>query len=91
MTEYVRSLGYGIRLSTYATLILASVIEKEEKVAANKSPVASVFFNRLANNMLLGADITLCYGLEQPYTACTPQVIVANLQDTSNEYNTRAV
>jgi cell division protein YceG involved in septum cleavage len=39
--------------------------------------------------MRLGADITLCYGLETGYETCTPQQIVNNLYDRTNLYNTR--
>ena len=39
--------------------------------------------------MKLDADITLCYGLQQPYASCTPSVIANNISDKSNPYNTR--
>ena len=39
--------------------------------------------------MRLDADITLCYGLQQPYEACTPAVIAQHINDTTNPYNTR--
>ena len=45
--------------------------------------------NRLKNQMRIDADITLCYGLERGYEFCNPQVIVANLYDKTNVYNTR--
>lgn len=91
LSTLLQSQGYEFRLSSYAALILASVIEKEERTDANKPTIASVFFNRLDAGMQLDADITLCYGLQQPYSSCTPQVIVHNLRDSSNPYNTRAV
>lgn len=72
-------------------IILASVIEKEEKTDANKPMIAGLFFNRLAQGMRLGADITLCYGLQRPYEECTVPVIIQHLNDTSNLYNTRAL
>ena len=78
------------KLNWYDIVILASIIEKEEKNDANKSTVAWIFLNRLASKMLLGADITLCYWLKRPYSECTQSVIVKNLDDTSNIYNTRA-
>ena len=53
------------RLSTYAVLILASVIEKEERFEPNRPAIAGVFFNRLDNGMRIDADITLCYGLKK--------------------------
>jgi UPF0755 protein len=39
--------------------------------------------------MKLDADITLCYGLHQPYETCTPSVIGKNISNKSNLYNTR--
>ena len=78
-------------LSIYQTITLASIVEKEEKNNANKPTVAGIFYNRLQNWMLLWADITLCYGLAEPYSECTPNVIVKHLDDTNNKYNTRAL
>jgi UPF0755 protein len=70
---------------------MASVVLKEERNERYQPLVAGVFLNRVESDMRLDADITLCYGLQQGYEACTPSVIVANLTDRSNEYNTRAV
>lgn len=88
--KYSSKVSSFSKLKWYEVVILASIIEKEEKNDANKSTVAGIFLNRLSSNMLLGADITLCYGLHQPYSECTPSVIVKNLDDSSNVYNTRA-
>jgi len=46
-------------------LILASIVEKEERIDENRPVIASVFFNRLENEMQIDADISLCYGLEK--------------------------
>ncbi len=73
----------------YQTMILASIVEKEERDNANKATVAWIFFKRLNIWMKLDADITLCYGLHQPYATCTPNVIAKNINDKSNPYNTR--
>ena len=80
---------YG--LSVYQTITLASIVEKEEKNNANKSTVAWIFYNRLSKWMLLWADITLCYGLAQPYSECTPNVIAKKINDWNNRYNTRVL
>ena len=79
------------KLNWYDIVILASIIEKEEKNNANKATVAGIFLNRLDSNMLLGADITLCYWFAKPYSECTPNVIAKNVNDSNNKYNTRAV
>ena len=78
-------------LSIYQTVTLASIVEKEEKNNANKSNVAWIFYNRLRNWMLLWADITLCYGLAQPYSECTPTIIARKINDKNNKYNTRVL
>ena len=75
----------------YQTIILASVLEKEERNIANKATVAGIFLKRLEIWMALDADITLCYGLKTSYTSCTPTVIAQNIWDKNNVYNTRQV
>lgn len=89
MSDRLADMGMSFRLTSYGALILGSIIEKEERTDANKADVAAVFFNRLENGMRLDADISLCYGLGEWYEACTPESIVANLRDASNQYNTR--
>ena len=73
----------------YQNMILASIVEKEERNNANKATVAGIFFKRLQIWMKLDADITLCYGLHETYASCTPSVIAKNISDKSNPYNTR--
>lgn len=75
--------------SLYDLMILASIVEKEEKNVDNKPTVAGVFFNRLGAGMKLDADITLCYWLQQSYDKCTPSVIAQHITDGDNLYNTR--
>ncbi len=75
----------------YTTMILASVVEKEERNNENKPTVAGIFLKRLEIWMKIDADITLCYGLKTSYTNCTPAVIGRNVGDANNKYNTRAV
>ena len=79
----------GINLQNYNALILASIIENEEKNTENKPTIAGIFINRLQKGMRLDADVSLCYGLKITYDKCRA-AIVPNLNNRDNLYNTRA-
>lgn len=84
--------GYNnVSLNYYDLLILATVVEKEERNDKNKSTIAWLFLNRLKTGERIDADISLCYWLQEPYEICTPDIIVKHLYDANNPYNTRAV
>lgn len=59
--SYAESRG----LSRYQALILASLIEREARVAEDRAKVAAVIYNRLAKGMRLQIDITALYGLDE--------------------------
>ena len=50
-------------LSIHQAVTLAAIIEREAQVPAERPLIASVFYNRLAINMHLGADPTVQYAL----------------------------
>ena len=73
----------------YRTLILASVVEKEERNPDNKPVVAGILQNRLNAGMPLGADATTCYGFSLTTAQCKQSFIQAHVHDATG-YNTRS-
>ena len=79
----------AVNMDWYDIMTLASVVQKEERIAANQPTIAGIFLRRMQLGMRIDADITLCYGLKQPYSVCTPNYIARYVSDSSNVYNTR--
>ena len=77
-------LAGGARLlgrTPYEVLIVASMIEKEAKVAADRSKIARVIYNRLAAGMKLQIDATVKY-------VSDPALPWADQKATDSPYNT---
>jgi UPF0755 protein len=70
-----------------AFVTMASIVEKETGVDAERPRVAGVFANRVARGMLLQTDPTIIYGLGDTFTG---NLTRAHLDDPSNPYNTYA-
>ncbi len=49
-------------VTPYQVVVVASMVEREAKLDADRGPIASVIYNRLRKNMLLQIDATLLYG-----------------------------
>jgi UPF0755 protein len=72
-------------LTQYDILKIASMIEEEAAVPADRAKIAAVIYNRLRNRMPLQIDATLRYGLHIPPTKSITEAELAS----SNPYNTR--
>ena len=72
-------------LTPYDVLKIASMIEEEAAVPADRPRIAAVIYNRLRNRMPLQIDATLRYGLHIPPTQSITEAELAS----SNPYNTR--
>jgi len=72
-------------LTPYDVLIIASMIEEETVVAAERRLVAAVIYNRLRNRMPLGIDATIRYGRNVPGTEPLKQSDL----ESDNPFNTR--
>jgi UPF0755 protein len=71
-------------LSLHQVVTLASIVEKETGVPAERPLIASVFANRLARGMRLESDPTVIYGIP----AFDGNLRRRDLDDGSNVYNT---
>lgn len=71
-------------------LIMASIIEKETGIRAERSQVAAVFVNRLKFGMKLQADPTVIYGLTRGQSKLQRSLTKEDLQSTT-PYNTYVI
>jgi UPF0755 protein len=71
--------------SPYDLLIMASVVEKETGLAAERERIAGVFVRRLQKRMRLQTDPTVIYGLGAGFDGNLRR---RHLEDSGNPYNT---
>lgn len=79
-----RPIGLPLK-SPYEALILASIVERETGVAAERGEIAGVFRRRLERGMRLQTDPTVIYGLGASFDG---NLTRAHLRDELNPYNT---
>ncbi len=72
-------------LTPYDVLIIASMVEKETVVPAERRLVAAVIYNRLRAGMPLGIDATIRYGRDVPGTEPLKQSDI----ESNDSFNTR--
>lgn len=73
-----------VGLTPYQVVIVASMIEREARIADERGMVARVVYNRLAKGIKLGIDATIRYGVNRP----TQPLRVSDLEKDT-PYNTR--
>lgn len=92
LREFDKKIGADYRSldqkKAYQTLILASIVEREEGVDANQPIVAGILSKRVAERIPMGADATVCYGYAKTQKQCTPAFIGTVIHE-KNLYNTR--
>ncbi len=66
-------------------VILASLVEEESAVTAERPTVAGVYANRLRLGMFLQCDPTIIYGLGEKYRG---KIYRSEIEDAKNPYNT---
>ena len=89
--DHASSLGLNqaaaaLGITPYQVVTVASIVEREAKVASDRPDVASAIYNRLRVGMTLGADSTQTYYLRmtQPGVNPTPSQL-----NSPSPYNTR--
>lgn len=72
-------------------LILASLVEKETAIAAERDLVAGVYTNRLEMGMRMQADPTIIYGLGKDFDGNIRRTDIRNKKNVYNTYQHRGL
>jgi uncharacterized YceG family protein len=91
--ENANSLGLStaaarMHVTPYQVVTVASIVEREARLTADRGPVASTIYNRLRNGIVLGADSTQTYYLRLHNSQLTPTAVQLN---QPSPYNTRQI
>jgi UPF0755 protein len=72
-TDDMRKRAKELGLTEHQVITLASIVEKEAKVATERKLIAAVYYNRMKQGMRLQADPTAVYGLRAWITKVSAQ------------------
>lgn len=93
LKEFNKKIGESYKTidtkKAYETLILASIVEREERNDLNQPIVAGILSKRVKEGIAMWADATVCYGYAKTQKQCTPSFIGSVIRE-KNAYNTRA-
>lgn len=80
----------ALHVTPYQLLIVASMVEREAQVPSDRSKIAAVIYNRLAQGMPLGIDASIYYAIELKtgVATYTHELTEAQLH-VNSAYNTR--
>ncbi len=84
----IRSTYSKLGASAYENLILASIVEREERKSSEKAKVADILAKRVKEWIAMWADATVCYGYAKTQKQCTP-TFIGSVIGIKNPYNTR--
>jgi UPF0755 protein len=73
----------------YELLTVASMVEREAKLPADRPRIAAVIYNRLRDRMVIGIDATVYYALELQRGAPYTGELTASQLRVDSPYNTR--
>lgn len=92
LKEFSKKIGESYKTldtkKAYEALILASIVEREERNDTNQPIVAGILSKRVKEWIAMWADATVCYGYAKTQKQCTPNFIATIIHD-NNPYNTR--
>jgi UPF0755 protein len=87
VTPEMRAQAVVQDLTLHDVIILSSIVEREAVLSEERTAIASVYLNRLANGMKLDADPTVQYALGQPGD-WWPEITADDYATTDSPWNT---
>ncbi len=80
----------ALHITPYQLLTVASMVEREARVPADRAKIAAVIYNRLKRGMPLGVDATIYYAIElRTGTATYTKELTEAQLHIDSPYNTR--